>query len=123
MENKIKIKVPTPSIITFLKILKKLGIKISDIVNGFKSTEEINKKNLEQKQEEFGFMLFDIIVSGLDTCEDLVEKFVCEVAGLSETQYKETDFFLELLPAFKSYKGWTAFFEGAQFLEKKTQRK
>ncbi len=114
MENQLKVSITTPSLILFLKIIKRMGLKVDDIA--IKLTELMEDKetvDTDLKQEEMGLWLVNVLFEGIDKAEDLIYEFLGKIFCMEIEEAMELDFFKEVLPSIKGYDGWGYFLENA----------
>lgn len=130
MKNNLKVKITTPSLILFIKLLKAMGVSIPVIaeklqelsgtmqkVNDVDDELNIESVELENRQEQLGMFLVELLFDGVDKAEDLTYKFLSKIFFMSEEEVQELDFFMEVLPAIKTYEGWGNFLDNAFNLE------
>ncbi len=112
-----KVKITTPSIFKFLKILKKIDINLKDLLGKADIAEDI-----EEKQEQLGMELFTLLLENIDKAEQDIYEFFAEILQISVDEYKQLDVFSEVLPVLSDYTGWKDFFTRLASLEKSLKR-
>lgn len=105
------IKISTPAAFKFLKIMKKLNINLSDIASNFKKKEKVTDENIEEKQEELGFEMFELLINGLEKVEDEVNEFLMLILRIDRKTFDDTDLITDIMPAIVEYEGWKRFLE------------
>lgn len=105
------IKITTSAAFKFLKIMKKLNINFSDIAANFKKKEEVTNENIDAKQEELGFQMFELLINGLEKVEVEVNDFLMLVLRIDRKKLDETDLIIDIMPAVVEYEGWKHFLD------------
>jgi hypothetical protein len=111
-----------PSIITFLNMLKKCGVKLSElmatVVEGNNDLADLSDDEIGERQKEFGIQMFGQLLDGLTNAEEYAYKFISQIFNMKIEDSNQLDIFEEILPALKEYEGWKAFIKSAVSLEK-----
>lgn len=107
-----KIKITTPALFKFVKLLKKMGIDFEELMKKA-ATTDISKVTAE----DFGIKMFTLIYKGIEKIEDDTYEFLSLIFKIDIEELKEIDFLVEILPAFRKYEGWKSFLSNVQNLE------
>ena len=115
-----QVKITTPSIFKFLKIIKKTDISLKSLLGKANNTDVTT--DVEKKQEQVGIELFTLLFENIDKAEEDIYKFCAEILQISVDEYKQMDVFTDVLPVFSDYAGWKDFFTKLASLEKSLKK-
>ncbi len=115
-----KVKITTPSIFKFLKIIKKTNINFKEIVKKFDNKDLI--ENAKENQKELGLELFTLLIENSEKAEEDVYEFFAMILGITNEEFLEMDIFEDVLPILSEYKGWQGFFTKLASLEKNLKK-